>query len=91
MKSETREKANKAFRSLLENQFSKDLDFVSELTAVHESKRSPEQNGAIISLGGKYSRGGKCSSLFFSRVSEKLKKEYKIIHDEICMTLYGPS
>ena len=89
MQSEDREKANKAFRSLLENEFLEDLGFATKLTSVPKKERTQSQKLSLNLLRDKY-LPGECPSILFSSVSEELQEEYNDFHKGICEVLYGP-
>jgi len=90
MQSKDREEANKTFRSLLEKEFSKDLEFATRLTTISEEERTFKQQRELTSLRVKYFPGGECPSLLFSSVSRELQEEYNTIHNKICGIIYEP-
>ncbi len=89
MRSKVRKEANKKFRSLLKQEFSRDLTSTIEL--ISEEEKTSEQQMDIISLRDKYFPGGDCPSPLFNSVSRRLQKKYTTIHDNICEILYKPS
>ena len=91
MQSKVRKEANKTFSSLLEKEFLQDLEFVTGLTSISEEERTHKQKLSLDLLMDKYSLKGKCPSLLFPSVSEKLQEEYNTIHNKICKVLYEPS
>ena len=91
MQSKDRKKANKTFSSLLEKEFSQDLQFATRLISVQEEERTFGQQRKLTLLRSKYFPGGECPSLLFSSVSRELQEEYNTIHNKICGVIYEPS
>ena len=90
MQSKDRKGSNKTFSSLLEKEFSMDLQLAKRLTSTPEEERTHEQTFGCALLRDKYVPGGECPSDLFSCVSEELQKEYNTIHNKICGIIYEP-